>query len=143
MKDFRDYIKQEEIFKKLFEYYQVDPTELERQEFLFNLIKEIDVQTEIERSRNSDYDLFGVIYESFLKKEERKGLGQYYTPNSVVNYILDAVGYRINHEIEDKKLIDLSCGVGNFVIQAIRILVSRYIKLFNHKEIGNSGVVTS
>ena len=135
MKDFSDYLKKEDLLKKLFEYYQVDPEELERENFLFNLIKEIDEQKEKDEVLNSNYEFLGAIYEDYLKREERKGLGQYYTPKSIVSYILKAVGYGISNEIENKKIIDLSCGVGNFVIYAIRILILRYLKIYNHREI--------
>ncbi|MHA2180592.1 MAG: N-6 DNA methylase, partial [Promethearchaeota archaeon] len=134
MKDFSDYLEKEDLLKELFEYYRVDPEELERENFLFNLIKELDIHSRETEVLNSNHDFLGGIYEDFLKRGERKALGQYYTPKSVVNYMLEAVRYKFTNEIENKKLMDLSCGVGNFVIQAIRILILRFLEIYKRKE---------
>jgi uncharacterized protein YbaR (Trm112 family) len=48
---------------------------------------------------------------------------------------LDAVGYRYENEIENKKIIDLSCGVGNFVLESSRILILRYLEIYKRKKI--------
>ncbi len=63
-----------------------------------------------------DRDILGKLYEQFIPPEERKRLGQFYTPESVIDYILDQTGYIDN--IEDKKIIDLSCGSGGFTTRA-------------------------
>jgi len=135
MKGFSDYLKKEGLLEKLFEYYKVDPEEVDTQKFLINIIKEIDVQREKFKALKSNYEFLGTMYEEFLNPDERKGLGQYYTSKSVVSYILNAVGYRFTNKIEHKKLIDLSCGVGNFVVHAIRTLILRYLKIHKRKEI--------
>jgi hypothetical protein len=135
MKNFSDYLKKEDLLKKLFEYYRVDPEEIDTHKFLVNLIKEIDVVSYNFKVLNSNYEFLGTIYEEFLHRDERKRLGQFYTPKSVVSYILDAVGYRYNKKIENKKLIDLSCGVGNFVLQSTRILILRYLQIYKRKTI--------
>ena len=62
----------------------------------------------LKRFNNFDFntvnrDILGRVYEDYLPKEERKRLGEYYTPLEVVKYILDAVGYTENDEIEGKK----------------------------------------
>ena len=54
-----------------------------------------------------DRDILGKLYEQFITREERKKLGQFYTPEPVIDYILDQTGYTNN--IEDKKIIDISC----------------------------------
>ena len=135
MKDFSDYIKKEGLLEKLFDFYKVDPGELDTQKFLFNLIKEINGQNGKKNVLKANYEFLGKFYEEFLNPEERKGLGQFYTPKSIVSYILKAVGYRVTNKIDNKKLIDLSCGVGNFVLQAIRILILKYLEIYKRKEI--------
>jgi len=135
MKDFSDYLKEEGLLQKLFEYYKVDLEEIDTKKFLINLIKEIDEKSSSFNVLKPNYAFLGTLYEKFLNPDERKGLGQYYTPKSVVSYILDAVGYRYNIEIENKKVIDLSCGVGNFVLQSSRILILRYLEIYKRKKI--------
>jgi type I restriction-modification system DNA methylase subunit len=72
-----------------------------------------------------DIDIIGRLYENFISKEERILLGQVYTPDEVVEYILRKTGYATDPDIEHKKLIDISCGTGIFLIKAVRILIAR------------------
>ncbi|MBA4319609.1 MAG: hypothetical protein C0412_14505, partial [Flavobacterium sp.] len=73
-----------------------------------------------------DRDILGKLYEQFITREERKKLGQFYTPESVIDYILDQTGY-INN-IEDKKIIDISCGSGGFTTRAVYRLINKFKK---------------
>ncbi len=73
-----------------------------------------------------DRDILGKLYEQFITREERKKLGQFYTPESVIDYILDQTGY-INN-IEDKKIIDISCGSGGFTTRAANRLINKFKK---------------
>lgn len=75
--------------------------------------------------RQVDRDILGKLYERYIPREERKRLGQFYTPEEVINYILDAVGYREDTEIEGKRLLDPACGSGGFLVRATNILVQR------------------
>ena len=77
---------------------------------------------------NTDKDLIGKLYEQFIDKEERKRLGQFYTPEVVIDYILDKIGYTANNKIENKKIIDISCGSGGFLVRAARRLISNLEK---------------
>lgn len=72
-----------------------------------------------------DRDILGKLYEKFLPKEERKRLGEFYTPDEVIDYILDAVEYVPNKAIEEKDLIDPACGSGGFLVRAARRLIAR------------------
>lgn len=78
--------------------------------------------------RNVDRDLLGDVYQEYLPAEERKRLGEFYTPIEVVKYILDAVGYTPENEIESKFLLDPACGSGTFLVEAATRLAGRYEK---------------
>ena len=71
-----------------------------------------------------DRDILGKLYEQFITTEERKKLGQFYTPESVIDYILDQIEYTKN--IEDKKIIDISCGSGGFTTRATNRLINKF-----------------
>lgn len=58
----------------------------------------------------------------YMKVSQKKANGIVYTPQWVVNFILDNIEYKNN--IYDKKIIDPSCGEGNFLI----IVVERFLK---------------
>ncbi|MEK6924285.1 MAG: N-6 DNA methylase, partial [Candidatus Micrarchaeota archaeon] len=72
-----------------------------------------------------DRDILGKLYEKFLPKGERKRLGEFYTPDAVIDYILDAVEYIPSKAIEEKDLIDPACGSGGFLVRAARRLIAR------------------
>lgn len=78
-------------------------------------------------------DILGRIYEDHVSRDERKRLGQFYTPDYIINYILDNIPLRVNY-----KLLDPACGSGGFLIRAydrfLKISISRNPKTA-HKEI--------
>jgi type I restriction-modification system DNA methylase subunit len=71
-------------------------------------------------------DILGRLYEKYLPKEERKRLGEFYTPDEVIDYILDTVDYVPDKAIENKLILDPACGSGGFLIRATRRLIARY-----------------
>ena len=84
-------------------------------------------------------DILGKLYEKYLPKEERKRLGGFYTPEEVIDYILDSVGYCTDNEIEGKDLLDPACGSGGFLVRAVGRLIERYeLKGLRPKEILNN-----
>jgi len=68
-------------------------------------------------------DPLGTLYQRYFDKETRKALGEFYTPQEVVKYILDAVGYE-GRGVIGKRLLDPACGSGTFLVEALR----RYLK---------------
>jgi type I restriction-modification system DNA methylase subunit len=74
-----------------------------------------------------DRDILGKIYEKYLPKDERKKLGEFYTPDEIIDYILDATEYTPNKSIENKTLIDPACGSGGFLVRATRRLIARHV----------------
>ncbi|QSG13694.1 Eco57I restriction-modification methylase domain-containing protein [Halapricum desulfuricans] len=57
------------------------------------------------------------------------GVGDVYTPKSLVEFILDSVDYTAENEIEHVKIADLSCGTGSFIKEIVRRLRNRLIKI--------------
>jgi len=58
----------------------------------------------------------------YMKVTPKKTNGIVYTPQWIINLILDDIDYKNN--IYDKKIIDPSCGEGNFLI----VVVERFLK---------------
>jgi len=66
-------------------------------------------------------DILGKAYEQHISREERKKLGQFYTPDFVIDYILDRVGISVG-----KKVLDPACGSGGFLMKAYDRLRKQY-----------------
>ncbi|MFW9941759.1 MAG: Eco57I restriction-modification methylase domain-containing protein [Candidatus Thorarchaeota archaeon] len=141
MNEFINYLKREDLFKKLLEYYKENQNKQMVEVFLKKFIEKLEEIGEINTSKNefnlmkSNFNVLGKSYEKALPQKDRKLLGEFYTPKSIVSYILDAVGYNESNNIQNKKLIDISCGSGSFIILAIRILIRRCVKLFKKHEL--------
>lgn len=70
---------------------------------------------------NINIDLFGQIYEYFLGNfalAEGQGGGAFYTPPSVVQYMVEV----IRPVIGDRKFLDPACGSGGMFVQAARYM---------------------
>jgi type I restriction enzyme M protein len=74
------------------------------------------------------FDVKGEAFEYFLGDTFTGGLGEYFTPRNIVEFIVDA----INPKIGDK-IIDPFCGTGGFLIYAFEI-VSEKIRLQEFSE---------
>jgi hypothetical protein len=66
-------------------------------------------------------DPLGDLYQRYFDPETRKALGEFYTPQPVIDYILDGVEYE--RGVSGERLIDPSCGSGTFLVEA----VNRYL----------------
>ncbi|MFB6069122.1 MAG: Eco57I restriction-modification methylase domain-containing protein [Halobacterium sp.] len=62
-------------------------------------------------------DLLGDLYQRYFDPETRKALGEFYTPQPVIDYIMDGVGYE--RGVSNERLIDPSCGSGTFLVEAV------------------------
>ena len=63
-----------------------------------------------------EHDVLKVLYESVIKPEVRKSLGEYYTPDWLANRVVSEV-------VDDplnQRVLDPSCGSGTFVFYAVR-----------------------
>ncbi|TQQ83076.1 restriction endonuclease [Halonotius terrestris] len=62
-------------------------------------------------------DLLGDLYQRYFDPETRKALGEFYTPQPVIDYIMDGVGY--DRGVSGERLIDPACGSGTFLVEAV------------------------
>jgi hypothetical protein len=107
-----------------------------------NLEKDLDygIKKALRRLNRFDFtevnrDILGDVYQGYLPSDERKRLGEFYTPKEVIEYILDAVGYKPENEIRGRKILDPACGSGGFLVQTTQRLIERYRKIsFNLKD---------
>ncbi len=80
--------------------------------------------------KSDDVDVKGRAFEEFLPSQLRgKGLGQYFTPRPVVNFICDLANISINDIV-----LDFACGSGGFLIRA-------YEKMRSEVEILPAGTI--
>jgi hypothetical protein len=61
-------------------------------------------------------DLLGGLYQQHFDPDTRKALGEFYTPNEAIEFILDECGYFG----QPSRLLDPSCGSGSFLAAALR-----------------------
>jgi len=80
-------------------------------------------------------DIFGYIYENYLKElyqEEQKG--QYFTHSSIVDFMLDQIGYEANNigeliksnQLDKLSIVDPACGSGTFLYSSTREIMNAY-----------------
>jgi len=132
MLDFIEYLKKEKIVDKLLDNYLPDLDHSGTVASINEILEKLENEGEkIRRRKKSEsskqnHDLIGFFYEKGLDETTRKTGGEFYTPKKVVDYILDGIGYIPMKEIRNKKLIDISCGSGSFLIEAIKRIVSSF-----------------
>ncbi len=73
--------------------------------------------------REIDRDLLGAIYQSFRPRIERRRLGEYYTPDEVVDFILAETGISSDPDIMQKSILDPACGSFTFGVRALQPLL--------------------
>ena len=75
----------------------------------------------------SSDNVLGDVYEKFMDRETRKKLGQFYTPDYIIEYILKNTVEKTN-VLEDPfvKVLDPACGSGHFLIKAYDILRGKF-----------------
>lgn len=63
-------------------------------------------------------DVLKTIYQNLVPEALRKNIGEFYTPEWLVDLVLDEAGYT-GSSTSEKRLLDPCCGSGNFLIHAI------------------------
>lgn len=88
-----------------------------------------------------DVDIWRNIYENYLPPDERQRLGGFYTPDELINLILDLDGYQAEQEGLCKlSYIDPACGSGAFVTTALgRLFAHLETNAPCHKELSKKG----
>lgn len=72
------------------------------------------------RLREVQSDVLKVLYESLIDRDERKGLGEYYTPDWLAAKI---VRHAVTSPVE-QKVLDPACGSGTFLFHAVRNFIA-------------------
>jgi len=70
-------------------------------------------------------DLFKPLYLDLFPRRLRHGLGEYYTPDWLVEHVLDRVGYSGE---PGRRLLDPACGSGSFLLAAIARMRRRAVR---------------
>jgi hypothetical protein len=76
------------------------------------------IMAHVRRFRLSEVesDVLKILYESLIDREQRHGLGEYYTPDWLAAKI-------VNHTVDrplEQKVLDPACGSGTFLFHAVR-----------------------
>lgn len=70
-------------------------------------------------------EFISAIYEMFLGGEQKED-SAYYTPSSIVDYVLNEV-FPLDLDTQGIKILDPACGSGIFLVEALRrLVISRY-----------------
>lgn len=72
--------------------------------------------------------LISNVYEAFLKSDERKNNGVYYTPDFIVKFMLSQT---FGEKLKKKKnatILDPACGSGSFLVEAFKMIINSYSK---------------
>ncbi|RSK36620.1 Eco57I restriction-modification methylase domain-containing protein [Bhargavaea beijingensis] len=96
-------------------------------EFLLKEIIEILDTSRYDFGESAD-NVLGDVYEKFMDRETRKALGQFYTPDFVIEYILGKTVK--NADIVTNpfiKVLDPACGSGHFLIMAYDLLKKKFM----------------
>ena len=107
---------------------------VEFEKILSDIIEKLD--TEKFDFAKTDSNILGDVYEQFMDRETRKAIGQFYTPEFVIEYILtNTVAQADVVENPFVTVADISCGSGHFLIMAYDILREKFIN--NLEELRN------
>ncbi|MFY9823983.1 MAG: N-6 DNA methylase [Thermoanaerobaculia bacterium] len=98
----------------LFDWYRMDEKMLLRSLLVLNVFDLAEIDT----------DIIGAVYGRYLE-EGKHEQGRYYTPRPLVTKMLDMVGYQ-GDRIANRRLADLACGSGSFLVEACRRLLDQY-----------------
>ncbi len=126
-----DFLQQKKIISKLITDFSknqdINYNITEIQELVNKIIKTF--RKNRLKSKDFESDLENV-YIKEISYKQRKLLGEIYTPKKIVSYILQKIRYNSYSDLQNKRLIDLSCGSGSFLEAACEILIDFYKKKF-------------
>jgi len=141
MTTFKEFLINREILANLKKAYGIDLRDTVTNDLINTIIvrltqfdSEVGSKKEETYEKHYNLDRIAQLYEELVPQAQRKTKGEFFTPIQIVDYILKSVEYTETHDIELKKLIDLSCGSGSFIIRAVDVLANRLIRLTQPKE---------
>lgn len=79
----------------------------------------------------TDLDAKGLAFQNFMGEFFRGDFGQFFTPNSIVDFIVKAIGVK-----KEYKVLDTSCGSGGFLLHALKAVRDEANELYDDR--GNS-----
>lgn len=129
---YKPFHKEQEIIEKKINEIRSKP-ELELSDI--SLWLDIFVYVKKYNFRNIRNDIFGFIYENYLKElfgEEKKG--QYFTDPAIVNFMIEQIGYTPKDikekmgkgEMDKLSIIDPACGSGTFLYTAVNNILNSF-----------------
>jgi len=103
--------------KKKDDVLRIDEATLESMPYEDEIIQNVILKIKEQKLLNIQEDTLGVLFERLIKEEERKNLGQFYTPQKIVNYMINYLNIK-----SDSKILDPTCGCGVFLVTAYNFL---------------------
>lgn len=85
-------------------------------------------------------DILGFIYQCIRPQTDRKEAGQYYTPNKVVDFIIENIGINLNKN-RNLSILDPACGSGQFLLRAYDKLLQTYQELGIPQEEAHKNII--
>ncbi len=70
---------------------------------------------------DSTQDAKGLAFQKFLSHQEKDGRGQFFTPETIINFCVEIIQPKLNETI-----IDPACGSGGFLISALNYLKTNF-----------------
>jgi len=81
------------------------------------IIRQVIKRLKLEKDICIQNDTLGILFEKLLEEQDKKNLGQFYTPQIVVDYIIDYLKIHKN-----SKILDPTCGCGIFLVSMYNYL---------------------
>ncbi len=143
MSHFIDFLKNGKIIDKCTEYYKNNIKSNSEICLLEKILKKfeenfvINTQSKFREISNLNLDLISGLYQNSKNHKNRKDLGEFFTPFSIVKYILDGVSFKAGYDIKAKSVIDISCGAGSFIIEIIARIIEQFKVIYNKPKISD------
>jgi len=109
------------------ENFHLSRDTLESLPYKDKIINKVVNRIEQEKLTKIKEDTLGVLFEKLIREQEKKDLGQFYTPQEIVNYIINFLDIK-----KDSKILDPTCGCGVFLVTAYN-----YLKQINPNALNN------
>ncbi|MBD3342856.1 MAG: N-6 DNA methylase, partial [Candidatus Lokiarchaeota archaeon] len=130
MIEFSHFLEKEKIIERLIDYYGIKDSNSEILNDLKRFLRELKYLNE-NKTEKSTYkkpiELLIKFYELRMSHQQRKKLGEFYTSRDIVTYIFNQIGYSSKINIENKKILDPSCGSGSFLVEAVLRIIQFFL----------------